>query len=384
MMTATDSFASKGDLKLSDKLMHLSWGLVLVLCAITAIGVTLLYSAGGGSWEPWAGRHAIRFGMGFGIMMTIALVDLRVWLRLAYPIYGATLALLVAVELIGQMGMGAQRWIDLGFIIIQPSELMKIALTLALARYFHSLAPEQSSKLGMLVAPVCLIIVPVGLVLLQPNLGTALLLMLGSAMLFWGAGVPSWLFATGAAAAAAIAPIGWHFLHDYQQQRVLTFLSPESDPQGAGYNIMQSKIAFGAGGIFGKGFLNGSQSQLAFLPEKHTDFIFVVLAEEFGLIGALILLFLYAAVIAYGLSIALSSRNQFGRLIALGISSMTFLYVGVNVAMITGLIPVVGIPLPLVSNGGTAMLTMMIGMGLVLCVAVHREVRLSKSGLSEW
>lgn len=384
MMTTSDSFAGKGELKLSDKISHLSWGLILLICAITAMGVTLLYSAGGGNWEPWAGRHAIRFIMGFAIMMTIALIDLRVWLRLAYPIYGVTLALLVAVELIGQMGMGAQRWIDLGFIIIQPSELMKIALTLALARYFHSLAPEQSSKVGMLVAPIGLILLPVGLVLLQPNLGTALLLVMGSAMLFWGAGVPAWLFGSGIAAAAGAMPIAWHFLHDYQKQRVLTFMSPESDPQDTGYNIIQSKIAFGSGGIFGKGFLNGTQSQLSFLPEKHTDFIFVVLAEEFGLVGAIILLSCYAGVIAYGISIALSSRNQFGRLVALGISGMIFLYVAVNIAMITGLIPVVGIPLPLVSNGGTAMLTMMIGMGLVLCVAVHREVRLSKSGLSEW
>lgn len=384
MKASTDSFSGKGELSFSDKLAHLSWGLILLLCAITAMGVLLLYSAGGGSWEPWAGRHAMRFGLGFCIMMTIALIDLRVWLRLAYPIYAITLALLVAVELIGQMGMGAQRWIDLGVIVIQPSELMKIALTLALARYFHSLAPEQSSRLSMLVAPIVLILLPVALVLMQPNLGTAMLLVLGSAMLFWGAGVTGWLFAGGAFGAAAIAPVAWHFLHDYQKQRVLTFMNPESDPQGAGYNIMQSKIAFGAGGLMGKGFLNGSQSQLAFLPEKHTDFIFVVLAEEFGLVGALFLLFLYAAVIAYGLSIALSSRNQFGRLIALGMSAMVFLYVAVNLAMISGLIPVVGIPLPLVSNGGTAMLTMMIGMGLVLCVAVHREVRLSKSGLSEW
>ncbi len=377
----SDHHASLG---LFDKLLQLSWGLILLICVIAGLGVMLLYSAGGGSWDPWAQRQAIRFGMAFGIMLVIALVDLRVWLRLAYPLYAITFMLLIAVEIMGHIGMGAQRWINFGVIVLQPSELMKIALTLALARYFHALPLEQAKKPLFLIPPLILIAAPIGLVLLQPNLGTATLLGLGSAMVLWGAGVAWWVFALGAAAVAAIAPIGWHFLHDYQKQRVLTFLNPESDPLGTGYNILQSKIAFGSGGLMGKGFLNGSQSQLAFLPEKHTDFIFVVLAEEFGMVGALILLGLYAALIAYGFYIAITSRNQFGRLVALGVTASLFLYVCVNVAMISGLIPVVGIPLPLVSYGGTAMLTLMIGCGLLLCVAAHREVRLSKSGLSEW
>lgn len=371
-------------LSLPDKLLHLSWGLVLLVCAIAAIGVMLLYSAGGGDWAPWAAKHAVRFGLILGIMLVVAVIDLRVWLRLAYPIYAVTLILLVGVEVVGQMGMGAQRWINLGFIQIQPSELMKIALTLALARYFHSLPPEQVSKPLQLILPLGLIFIPVGLVLMQPNLGTSLLLVLASGMVFWGTGVPMWMFAAVLAVAIASLPIGWEFLHDYQKQRVLTFLNPEADPQNTGYNIIQSKIAFGSGGLFGKGFLNGSQNQLAFLPEKHTDFIFVVLAEEFGMVGALILLGLYSAVLAYGFAISMSTRSHFGRLVALGITASLFLYVVVNIAMITGLIPVVGIPLPLVSYGGTAMLTLMIGIGLLLCVALHREVRLSKSGLAEW
>ena len=284
----------------------------------------------------------------------------------------------------GHIGMGAQRWINLGFIVIQPSELMKIALTLALARYFHALPPEQTKKLSMLVVPILLILLPVGLVLLQPNLGTALLLLLGSAMIFWGTGVSGWLFTAAIGGGLALIPVVWEFMHDYQRQRVLTFLNPEADPLNTGYNIMQSKIAFGSGGLFGKGFLNGTQSQLAFLPEKHTDFIFVVLAEEFGMTGALILLGLYTLVIIYGFYIALTSRSHFGRLVALGITGSLFLYIIVNISMITGLIPVVGIPLPLVSYGGTAMLTLCIGVGLLLCVAAHRDVRLSRSGLAEW
>ncbi len=384
MFLGADNFASNGEMKLADKLIHLSWGLILLVCAIAGIGVLLLFSAGGGSWDPWAEKHAIRFAVGFVIMIAIALVDLRVWLRLAYPLYAIVLVLLVGVELMGQMGKGAERWINLGFVQLQPSELMKITLTLALARYFHGLPPEQVGKPLSLIPAITLILIPVGLVLMQPNLGTALLLCLASGMVFWGTGVPVWMFATALGIALAALPIGWEFLHDYQKQRVLTFMNPEADPLGTGYNIMQSKIAFGSGGMFGKGFLNGSQSQLAFLPEKHTDFIFVVLAEEFGMVGALVLLAFYTAVLIYGFSIALSSRNHFGRLVALGITAMLFLYVVVNISMITGLIPVVGIPLPLVSYGGTAMLTLLIGIGLLLCVAVHREVRLSKSGLAEW
>ena len=384
MFGASDSFGPKADMKLTEKLAHLSWGLVLLVCCITGIGTMLLYSAGGGNWDPWASRHIIRFGIGFALMLAIAMVDLRTLLRLAYPLYFMVLVLLVGVEIMGHVGKGAERWINLGFVQIQPSELMKITLVLALARYFHGLPPENTTKITFLIPPVVLILLPVALVLMQPNLGTALLLLLGSAMLFWGAGVPAWIFAAAIAVGVAAIPVGWEFLHDYQKQRVLTFMNPEADPLNTGYNIMQSKIAFGSGGLFGKGFLNGSQSQLAFLPEKHTDFIFVVLAEEFGMVGALILLGLYSAVIAYGYGIAISSRSQFGRLVALGITSTLFLYVVVNIAMISGLIPVVGIPLPLVSYGGTAMLTLCIGIGILLCVAVQREVRLSKSGLAEW
>jgi rod shape determining protein RodA len=290
------------------------------------------------------------------------------------------LFLLVVVEVMGHIGMGAQRWISFGFFVLQPSELMKIALVLALAKYFNGLSLEDIGHPIKLVAPILMVLAPVGLVLLQPNLGTAMLLMLASGAMFFTGGVRWWKFIIVIALAAAILPIAWHHLHDYQKMRLMTFLHPGDDPLGSGYNILQSKIALGSGGFFGKGFGQGTQSQLQFLPEKHTDFIFVVLAEEFGMFGALFLLLLYFLLIAYGYMIALTSRNQFGRLAAFGLTTSFFLYVFVNVAMVTGTIPVVGIPLPLVSYGGTAMLTLLIGCGLLLGISVHRDVRISRTG----
>jgi len=370
-------------LRFSDKLRHLNWGLIALIAIIGFIGVALLYSAGGKSWQPWAGPQLSRFVVGFGIMMIIALIDVRVWLRLAYPLYGIMLFLLVVVEVMGHIGMGAQRWISFGFFVLQPSELMKIALVLAIARYFHSLSFEDIGHPVKLAAPILMVLAPVGFVLLQPNLGTAMLLMLASGAMFYAAGVRWWKFIIVIALAAIIAPIAWHHLHDYQRARLMTFLNPGADPLGTGYNILQSKIALGSGGLFGKGFGQGTQSQLQFLPEKHTDFIFVVLAEEFGIFGALFLLGLYFLLLVYGFMIAFTCRNQFGRLVAFGLTTSFFLYVFVNVAMVTGTIPVVGIPLPLVSYGGTAMLTLLIGCGLLLGISVHRDVRISRTGISD-
>ena len=372
--------SSSEHLGLGDKLRLLNWGLVLLIVAIGLIGIALLYSAGGKSWSPWAGAQLTRFAVGLVMMIGIALVDIRVWLRIAYPLYGVMLFLLVVVEIMGHIGMGAQRWINLGFFVLQPSELMKIALVLALGKYFHGLSLEDIAQPIKLVAPVGMVLVPVGLVLLQPNLGTATLLMLASGAVFFAGGVRWWKFVIVLAIAAAVLPMAWHHLHDYQKARLMTFMNPGADPLGKGYNILQSKIALGSGGLFGKGFGQGTQSQLQFLPEKHTDFIFVVLAEEFGLFGAWFLLILYFLLIAYGYLIAFTSRTQFGRLIAFGLTTTFFLYVFVNVGMVTGTIPVVGIPLPLVSYGGTAMMTLLIGCGLLLGISIHRDVRLSRTG----
>ncbi|HEY0836141.1 MAG TPA: rod shape-determining protein RodA [Azospirillum sp.] len=370
-------------LTLGAKIRMINWGLVLLVCIISGIGVALLYSAAGGQWEPWARPQLVRFIPGLVLMLALALVDVRMLLRFAYVTYVMVLLLLIAVEIMGHIGMGAQRWINLGFFQLQPSELMKPALALALARYFHGLSLDQIARPLVLIPPLLLVFLPVGLVLLQPNLGTALLLILGSGAIFFVGGVRIWKFMVAIGAGLSVIPIGWELLHDYQRQRVYTFLDPENDPLGHGYNIIQSKIALGSGGLFGKGFMMGSQSQLMFLPEKHTDFIFVVLAEEFGLVGALAILFLYCLLLIYGVVIALSARNQFGRLVGVGLTTQFFLYMFVNVAMVMGLIPVVGIPLPLVSYGGSAMMTLMICVGLLLSVSVHREIRISRSGVAD-
>jgi rod shape determining protein RodA len=289
------------------------------------------------------------------------------------------LILLVAVELVGHSGLGAQRWIDIGPLQLQPSELMKVAMVLALARYLSALGPSEVSRPLHLLICLTMIALPAGLVLLEPNLGTAMLLSLGGFSLLFLAGL-SWYWIVPALAAVAVAvPAAWKFLlHDYQKQRVLTFLDPESDMQGAGWNITQAKIALGSGGISGKGFLQGTQSKLNFLPEKETDFIFTNIGEEFGFLGSVALLMLFAVVIGYGVRIAMSSRNQFGRLLAMGITANFFLYIMINGAMVMGLIPVVGIPMPLISYGGSAMMTVMFGFGLLMSVHVHRQVEIPR------
>jgi rod shape determining protein RodA len=363
-----------------EKLRHINWGLLLVISAIAGIGFAMLYSAANGSTEPWMSRQAGRFAVGLCALVAVALVDFRIWLRYAYPLYALAFVLLIYVDVAGQVGMGAQRWITVGFFQLQPSEMMKICLILALARYFHGFSYEEIGRPLNIVPPILMVLAPAGLVLIQPDLGTAGMLILGGALMFFVAGVRLWKFAIVAIAGLSAIPIGWNFLRDYQKDRVLTFLNPESDPLGAGYHIMQSKIAFGSGGLFGKGFLQGSQSHLSFLPERQTDFIFTMLAEEFGMVGGLILLGLYALLIAYGLAIGLRSRNQFGRLLAIGLTGNLFLYVFINTAMVMGLVPVVGVPLPLISYGGTAMIAVLVGFGLVMSVYINRDIRIGRRG----
>lgn len=356
-----------------EKLWLIPWSFVLLLCAVAAVGYVALYSAGGGAPEPYAGRHALRFGFGLVMMLSIALVDIRLIARLSWAGYAAGVALLVLVALHGQVGKGAQRWIELGPIQLQPSELMKIMLVLALAHWFHRASWERVGNPLFLLPPVAAVLLPVGLILKQPNLGTGLItLMIGGAV-FWAAGVRWWKFAILIAAAAIVAPIAYEHLHDYQRARINTFLDPESDPLGAGYNIIQSKIALGSGGIWGKGFLQGTQGHLNFLPEKQTDFIFTMLAEEFGLVGAAGTLALLALVVFFALAVSLRCRHQYGRLVAIGLGVNYFMYVFVNIAMVTGSIPVGGVPLPLISHGGSAMLTSMLGFGLLISVHVHRD-----------
>ncbi len=374
---------SAPELTLGRKLISINWLLALLIAAVAGVGFAMLYSAADGSMQPWAERQMMRFAIAFVVMIVVATIDIRIWLRYAYVLYFVALALLVAVEVAGYVGMGAQRWISLGVINVQPSELMKIALVLALARYYHAGAIEDIGRITQLFIPVMLALVPTALILRQPDLGTALMLLMSAAAVMFLAGVRIWKFAVVTVAGIAAAPVAWQFLHAYQKKRVLTFLNPENDPLGAGYHIIQSKIALGSGGLMGKGFMQGPQSHLHFLPEMQTDFIFTMLAEEFGLVGALGLIALYILILAYGTVIAVRARNQFGRLVAGGITATFFLYVFINIAMVTGLIPVVGVPLPLVSYGGTVMMTLMIGFGLIMGVGVHRDVPVGRRGESE-
>jgi rod shape determining protein RodA len=372
--------ADRGPMTIGQKLWQVNWFLVLFIIILTGIGCAMLYSAGEGSWDPWAKRQIIRFGIGLFLMIMVAVTDIRSWMRHAYTLYFLVLCLLIAVEVMGVIGMGAQRWIDLGVIQLQPSEIMKITLVLALARFFHGVSLEEIGRPTSLIIPLLLVAAPVVLVIRQPDLGTAIMLTMTAGVIFFLAGVRTWKFGLVIGAILAAMPLAWTMLHGYQKKRILTFLNPEIDPLGAGYHIMQSKIAFGSGGVFGKGYLSGTQSHLNFLPEKQTDFIFTMLAEEFGMVGGLLLLGIYAIVLIYGFAIALRVHNQFGRLITLGITGTFFLYVFINIAMVMGLVPVVGVPLPLVSYGGTAMLSLMIGFGFILCAYVHRDVRVGRHG----
>jgi len=366
------------ELSFQRRLMNISWSLLLLIVLVACVGFAMLYSAANGNWDPWASRQAVRFGIGMAVLVLVAVVDIRIWLRYAYVIYAIGLILLIGVEVIGFVGMGAQRWIDLGFFQLQPSEVMKIALVLALARYFHSVSLEDVVRPTRLLVPLMLVVAPVLLVLKQPDLGTAVMLLVGGGVLFFLAGVRLWKFLAVGCIGLAALPIAWNMLHAYQKQRILTFLDPERDPLGAGYHIIQSKITMGSGGLMGKGFLKGTQSHLNFLPEKQTDFVFTMLTEELGLIGGVMLLALYALLMMYGLFIGVRSRNQFGRLLAMGVTTTFSLYVFINVAMVMGVIPVVGVPLPLISYGGTAMMTVMIAFGLLMNVYVHRDVRIGR------
>jgi rod shape determining protein RodA len=367
---------------LGEKLLQLNWSLVLLVTAVASIGFAMLYSAAHGSAEPWMNAQIKRFALGVVGMLILALIDLRYYMRFAYAFYAVAFALLVYVEFLGEIGMGAQRWIDLGFIQLQPSEMMKIALVLSLARYFHGVDWEAVGKPWVLIPPTLLAVAPAGLVMKQPDLGTAVTLMIVGGAMFFAAGVRWWKFAIIIAVGIVGAYFAWNsnLLHDYQKARILTFLDPESDVRGAGYHIIQSKIALGSGGVWGKGFLQGTQSHLDFLPERQTDFIFTMFAEEWGLVGGVVLLTLYSLLVLYGVVIALRCRSQFGKMMAFGLSFNLFTYFFINTAMVMGLIPVVGVPLPLISYGGTAMMTVLGGFGLMMSAYVHRDTKIGRTG----
>jgi rod shape determining protein RodA len=366
--------------RLPVKISQIDWRLAGLIALIGGAGAMMLYSVAGESWAPWAGNHLIRFSAVFVVMLGLALVDVRWWYAAAYPLYAVGLLLLVAVELFGETRMGATRWLDLGFTSLQPSEIMKLGIVLALARWYHGVSAQEARWHWKLIVPALMIAVPVVLVAHQPDLGTSLLILFTGVAIMFAAGLSWRIVLTGIAGVLVIAPLMYFFvLHDYQRARVDVLLNPEADPSGAGYHIAQAKIAIGSGGLLGKGYGLGSQSQLNFLPEKHTDFIFPTLAEEFGFLGAFFILSIYGAIIAISLRIASLSHNHFGRLAAAGVTATFALYVLINGAMVMGLAPVVGVPMPLLSYGGTVMLTVMIGFGLIQSVRVHRYLELPKS-----
>ncbi|MBP1532476.1 MAG: rod shape-determining protein RodA [Alphaproteobacteria bacterium] len=356
-----------------DKLFSFSFMYMFLITLLVLIGTVTLYSAANGNWEPWAIKHISRFGIAFLLMLGLAMVDVKKYYHFAYVFYFMTLLMLIAVEVTGHIGMGAQRWINLGIFKIQPSELMKIGIVLFMARYFSSITEQGILSTKSLIIPVIMTLLPVGLIALQPDLGTSLMVLFTATIMTFAVGVQWWKFALVGVLGGACLPVAWNFLHEYQQNRILTFLNPERDPLGAGYHIIQSKIAFGSGGIFGKGFLHGTQTHLNFLPEKHTDFIFTMFSEEFGLVGSYTAVFINMLVLAFGYVFAFRCRNYFARLTIIGLNTNYFLYVFINIAMVMGVLPVVGIPLPLISYGGTVMFSIMASFGIILCMSVSNQ-----------
>lgn len=361
------------------KILHLNWPLVFLITAVASTGFLMLYSVGGGEIDRWAEPQMQRFAVGMVAMIGLAFVPIWFWRSIAIPAYLFCLVLLVAVDLVGHTTMGAQRWLDIGPVRLQPSELMKVALVLMLAAYYDWLDLDRVSRPLWVLIPVLLILLPTGLVLVQPDLGTAMMLTLGGAFTAFAAGVSIWYFVAvfGIAGAAVFTVLesrgtSWQLLHDYQFRRIDTFLDPTSDPLGAGYNITQAHIALGSGGWSGRGFMQGTQSRLNFLPEKHTDFIFTTLAEEFGFVGSLSLLVLYILIVGFCLHSALTNRDRFGALMTIGIAATFFLYFAVNMGMVMGLLPVVGVPLPMVSYGGTQLMILLMAFGMVQSAHVHR------------
>ena len=354
-------------------LARMPWGLILIVSAITGFGLIVLYSAAGGKMMPWALPQGVRFLMFLLGAMVLSRLDERQLKDIAWPAYVILVLLLFGVEALGAVGGGSRRWLDLKIIRLQPSELMKVGIVLVMARFYDMLPAGEIRRLSAIWPAALLIGVPFVLVMVQPDLGTALMIAFGGVTCMFLAGIPKRWFLGGIAIATAMTPLALHMMHDYQRSRIEIFLNPESDPLGTGYHIIQSKIAIGSGGIVGKGFLRGTQSHLDYLPEGHTDFVFATMAEEWGLLGGIGIILGYCFVIGWGLRVALNARSRFGRILSAGLATTIFFYVAINLLMVMGLAPVVGIPLPLVSFGGSAMMTVLICLGLLMAVQRHSQ-----------
>jgi len=366
---------------LTEKFARVNWTLLLAIAALVGIGTVSLYSTANGSFQPWAEAHALRFIICAGLAITIAFVGPKVWMSLAAPIYLIALIALALVPWFGSEALGATRWIGIGGVKFQPSEIMKVGLVLALASLYQVLPAKDVSKPRYIIVALLIIAVPVILTLRQPDLGSAVLFAVVGLAVVFAAGVSIWYFIVGGGSILALVPLIWANLHGYQRQRVETFLNPEAEPLGAGYHIIQSKIAFGAGGLSGRGFMRGTQSQLDFLPEKHTDFIFTMIGEEWGFVGCCLILMLFGFILINLLWLALRAKSPFARLISFGTGIVIFTYMFINIAMVTGLVPVVGVPLPFVSYGGSSMVTLMVCVGLAMSAYVHDNERLDRKSV---
>ena len=370
------------------QILYINYFILILLCLIFAVGITLLYSAAGGSMDPWASKQLVRFIFAILLFFVVSIINIKFWLGISYYLYFISLLLLVSVNFVGNTDLGSQRWISFGLFNLQPSELIKFTIVLALAKYFHAEKDLNFwNSIKNFIIPMLLIIIPAYIVFLQPDLGSALILFIASLSILFVVGLSIWFFIFSCLLCLMVAPIVWfYFLFDYQKNRILTFIDPLRDPLGSGYHIIQSKIALGSGGIFGKGFLNGTQSHLNFLPEMQTDFIFTLLAEEFGIVGTLLLLSLFIILIIYTMIISILCKSRFACFVVIGVSINFFFYVFINTAMVTGLIPVVGVPLPLVSYGGTSMICVMFGMGLVSNAYLNRNLIIPryKDGFLGW
>jgi rod shape determining protein RodA len=358
-------------------LARLPWRLIFLVASIAMFGLIVLYSAAGGSMQPWALKQAAIFMFFLGLAIGMSWLSEATIKAVIFPVYIVILVMLIGVEVLGFVSKGAQRWLEIGPIRLQPSEFMKPAIVLTLARFYDLLPPGEIRKWRAIWPAMVMLGVPALLIMLQPDLGTCIMVVLCGVTVMFLAGLPMWLFLGPVIAGAAAMPIVYHMLHGYQRKRIDTFLNPESDPLGSGYHIAQSKIAIGSGGIFGKGFLNGSQSHLNYLPEGHTDFVFATMAEEWGLFGGVLLILAFAMVIRWGMKVSANGRSRFAQLAAAGLSGTIFFYVSINLMMVMGLAPVVGVPLPLVSFGGSAVMTVMICLGLLMALERQQRTRSS-------
>ena len=370
----------KTSLSLVDKIKEINIFLVFLLLATFLFGLLSLYSVADANFDPWAKNHLIRFIISAILFLIISVIDIKLILKLAYPLFFLNILALVLIMFIGTETYGATRWIRIAGISLQPSEFIKVSLILCLAKYYHSFPIIEASKISRMIVPVIITLIPVGLVIIQPDLGTSIIILIGAGSIFWIVGINYKYFIATFLVACASIPIGWQYLHNYQKERVFTFFNPERDPLGNGYHILQSKIALGSGGFSGKGYLEGTQSHLNFLPEMHTDFIFTMYGEEFGFLGAFLLLIIYLTIILVSFKLAIKSRSNFGKYVSCGLIFLFFSHVFINIGMVMGLLPVVGVPLPLISYGGSSMLATMISFGLIMNCYINRDVILAKEG----